>query len=209
VCDFDGTALTEDLGDAVSIHFAGHGAWREAEDRYGRGELTFGELLAAIFAPVRAGREEIAAFARGRAVFRDGFERLVARSRARGEPFVIVSAGLDVYIEAVLERLDPALRRHLELRCNRGAPSPAGLGVSFYPAEGGCGRCGFCKGTAVRELKARGHRVAVCGDGSADRCAAEDADLVFARGRLPRHLDAAGIPYRRFESFDEVLAAVP
>ena len=208
VCDFDGTATTHDIGDAVSIRFAGHAAWRAAEDRHAAGDLGFADLLRAIFAPVRATREQIAAFARREAVLRDGFEDLVAGCLEKRRPFLLVSAGLDVYIEAILERLAPDLRRHVQLRCNRGTPSPGGLSVAFRDAGGGCGRCGFCKGTVVTELKEAGFRVAVCGDGGADRCAAEKADLVFARGRLPDHLDAAGIPYRRFESFREVTASL-
>jgi 2-hydroxy-3-keto-5-methylthiopentenyl-1-phosphate phosphatase len=47
------------------------------------------------------------------------------------------------------------------------------------------------------------------GDGSADRCAAERADLVFARGRLPGYCDELGIPYTRFETFDEVIERFP
>jgi 2-hydroxy-3-keto-5-methylthiopentenyl-1-phosphate phosphatase len=209
VCDFDGTAVTEDLGDAVSIHFAGHRAWREAEDRYAAGELDFGQLLRAIFAPITATREEIAAFARSRAVLRPGLERFVEACRAAGRPFVICSAGLDLYIEAVLERLDPALRGHVELRANRGVPSPDGLHVAFHGTGGGCGRCGFCKGTVVEELRGRGYRVAVCGDGTADRCAAERADLVFARRRLVDDCRALGRDFVPFETFHDVLAAFP
>lgn len=207
VCDFDGTAVTEDIGDQVAIRFAGYHHWRAEEDRYQLGHFTFGELLGRIFAPITASPEEIARFARDRAVLRPGLERLVARAREAGWPFVFCSAGLDVYIEPILERLAPPLRAHVELRSNRARCSPAGLAVEFHPAgEGGCGHCGFCKGAVVDELRARGHRVAVCGDGTADRCAARRADLVFARGRLPRYCDELGVAYTRFESFDEVAA---
>ncbi len=44
----------------------------------------------------------------------------------------------------------------------------------------------------------------VLGDGTADRCAAARADLVYARGKLPRYCEELGVPYRGFESFDEV-----
>lgn len=205
VCDFDGTAVTEDLGDQISIHFAGHAAWRAAEDRYRAGEITFAELIRAIFAPITAPAHEIAAWARRRAVLRDGFEGFVGRCRDAGVPFLLVSAGLDVYIHAVLERLPPALHAHVEVRANRARCGPEGLAVDFHRADGGCGRCGFCKGTVVEELRARGHRVAVLGDGTADRCAARSADRVFARGRLPRYCEEMGVAYRRFESFDEVV----
>ncbi len=210
VCDFDGTATTEDLGDAISIRFAGYDWWRAAEDRYRDGELDFGQLLRAIFAPITATRDEIAEFARDRAVLRPGLERLIAACRAADRPFVVCSAGLDVYIEAVLERLAPELRRHLELRANHARCSPAGLEVAFHGhGGGGCGRCGFCKGTVVEELRGRGYRVAVCGDGTGDRCMAVRADLVFARRRLVDHCRDLGVPFHPFETFDDVLAALP
>jgi 2-hydroxy-3-keto-5-methylthiopentenyl-1-phosphate phosphatase len=211
VCDFDGTAVTDDVGDLVAIHFGGYENWRAAEDRYQAGELTFGALLSAIFAPITASPAEIAAWAARRAAFRPGLERLVARCREAGQPFVICSAGLDVYIEAVLDKLPPELRGHVQLRANRALCSPAGLTVEFHGngAAGGCGRCGFCKRTVVDELRAAGYRVVMCGDGSADRCAAERADLVFARGRLPRYCDEIGLRYTSFETFDDVLAAWP
>jgi len=209
VCDFDGTATTEDIGDRVAIRFAGYAAWRAAEDRFAAGELSFAELIQAIFAPVTASRDEIARFARDTAVLRPGLERFVAASRDAHRPFLLVSAGLDVYIEAVLERLAPEVRAHVELRANRATPSPAGLRVDFHGVGGGCGRCGFCKGTVVDELHARGHRVVLCGDGTADRCAAERADLVFARGRLVRYCEQDGVAYRPFETFDDVVAGMP
>ncbi len=209
LCDFDGTAVTEDIGDEVSIHFAGYDVWRTAEDRYKAGEVSFAALLEAIFAPITASREEIAAWASARAVLRPGLERFVAHCRDHGRPFVVCSAGLDVYIEAVLERLAPELRAHVEVRSNRGHCSPSGLSVAFHGDGGGCGRCGFCKGTVVDELRERGYRVAVCGDGTADKCAAERADLVFARGRLPRYCEELGLRYTLFDDFHDVLASFP
>ncbi len=212
VCDFDGTALTEDLGDKVSQRFAGYPVWRAAEDEYRAGTLRFGELITRIFAPITAGREEIAAFARAEAVFRPGFERLLASCRESGSPFVLVSAGLDVYIEPVLDLLDPALRSHVQLRSNRAICSPRGMRVEFHPAAGsaddGCGT-GFCKGAVVRELQDAGHRVVVCGDGSADRCAADAADFVFATRRLLEHCRARAIPHHPLATFHDVVENFP
>lgn len=211
VCDFDGTALTEDLGDRVSQRFAGHAAWRRAEDEYRDGAFDFGTLLRRIFEPITATREEIAAFAREEAVIRPGFERFLTACADAGRPFVVCSAGLDVYIEPVLERLPPHLRAGIVLRSNRATCSPAGMRLEFHrpPRADGCGRCGFCKGSVVRELREAGHRVLVCGDGTADRCAADAADFVFARRRLVDWCRERGIPHRPFETFDEVMAGFP
>jgi 2-hydroxy-3-keto-5-methylthiopentenyl-1-phosphate phosphatase len=209
VCDFDGTALTDDLGDRVARRFAGAEHYRAAEDAYRAGAYSFGVLLARIFAPITAGREEIAAFARGSAVLRPGFEAFLRACQEAGRPFLVVSSGLDAYIEPVLERLPPALRDHLEVRANRAIITERGLEVAFHGAD--CGFCGFCKGDVVRELQREGHKVLVLGDGTGDRHAAEAADAVFARkgSSLVRWCGERRIPHDVFETFGEVMARFP
>ncbi len=124
---------------------------------------------------------------------------------------MVCSAGLDVYIEPVLARLPPHLRAHVELRSNRAHCSPSGMRLEFHrPARAdGCGHCGFCKGSVVRELQAAGHKVVVCGDGTADRCAADAADFVFATRRLVEHCRERGLAHRPFQDFHEVMASFP
>jgi 2-hydroxy-3-keto-5-methylthiopentenyl-1-phosphate phosphatase len=209
VCDFDGTALSFDLGDRVAWRFAGEESYRAAEDAYHAGAFGFGELLRRVFEPITASRDEIGAFARGAAEFRPGFERFLAACRDGGRPFLIVSSGLDAYIEPALERLEPGLRAHLEVRANRAVSRPGGLRVDFHGAD--CGFCGFCKGHVVRELQGAGHRVLMIGDGTGDRHAADAADHVFARAgsSLVRYCRERGIRHDVFETFDEVIARFP
>jgi 2-hydroxy-3-keto-5-methylthiopentenyl-1-phosphate phosphatase len=209
VCDFDGTALAFDLGDAVAQRFAGEEAYEAAEALFRAGQASFGVLLRAVFSPITASREEIAAFALERAAWRPGFEEFLSTCERSGHRFLVVSAGLDVYIEPVLDRLPPPLRRHLELRSNRAGCSPDGLTVDFHGPD--CGFCGACKGEVVRELQRAGHRVLVLGDGAGDRCAAEAGDLVFARAgsSLVGWCRERGLPFTEFSTFHEVLALVP
>lgn len=209
VCDFDGTALTEDLGDKVALRFAGAEHYRAAEDAYRAGALGFGALLARVFAPITAPHAEIAAFARTNGVFRPGFERFLGACHAGGHPFLIVSAGLDAYIDPVLAGLPAHLRGHLEVRANRARISGRGTEIVFHGED--CGFCGFCKGNVVRELQAKGHKVLVCGDGAGDRHAADAADAVFARrgSSLVRYCAERGIPHEVFETFDEVMDRFP
>jgi 2-hydroxy-3-keto-5-methylthiopentenyl-1-phosphate phosphatase len=209
VCDFDGTALTADLGDAVALRFAGEAVYDEAERAYRAGAYPFSVLLERIFAPITASRDEIAAFARDVAVLRPGFEPFLEACRGAGSPFLVVSSGLDAYIEPVLERLPPALRAHLEVRSNRATCSPGGLTVEFHGED--CGFCGFCKGRVVEELRGRGHRVVAIGDGTGDRHAARAADFVFARrgSSLARWCAQNGIAHEPFETFHEVMERFP
>jgi 2-hydroxy-3-keto-5-methylthiopentenyl-1-phosphate phosphatase len=209
VCDFDGTAVTEDLGDHVALRFAGEENYRRAEDGYRAGAYPFKDLLARIFAPITASPAEIAEFARGRAVLRPGFERFLSVCHAEARPFLIVSSGLDAYIEPVLDLLPAPLRAHVEVRANRARIGPGGLEVTFHGPD--CGFCGFCKGHVVRELQAAGHKVAVCGDGTGDRHAADAADAVFARrhSSLARYCATKALPHVLFDTFDDVMAAFP
>ena len=209
LCDFDGTALAYDLGDKVALHFAGPASYQVAEDAFTAGEFGFGTLLQKVFGPIQASREEIADFARAHAAWRPGFEAFLAACARAGRPFLIVSAGLDAYIEPVLDSLPAPLRAHLELRANRADCSPDGMAVAFHGPD--CGFCGACKGAVVRELQRAGHRVLVLGDGAGDRCAAEAGDLVFARSgsSLVGWCRERGLPHHEFSTFHEVLARVP
>lgn len=210
VCDFDGTATTEDIGDQVVLRFAAEGHYEAEEARYRAGEFPFSGLLTRIFEGIEAGPEAVAGFAREVAVFRDGFERFAEACRAAGRPFLVCSAGLDAYIEPVLDRLPAALRGHVGLVANRARFEGGRLRVDFHEA-GDCGFCGTCKAHVVRALQQQGHKVLFCGDGTSDRHGAEAADAVFARegGSLVRWCAERSIPHTVFRTFDEVMARFP
>jgi 2-hydroxy-3-keto-5-methylthiopentenyl-1-phosphate phosphatase len=61
----------------------------------------------------------------------------------------------------------------------------------------------------VRELQATGHKVVVCGDGTADRCAADTADFVFASRRLVDYCRDRGLSHHPFETFHDVVESFP
>lgn len=211
VCDFDGTATTEDIGDQVVLRFARAHHYERQEELYQSGAIPFSGLLTRIFEGIEAGPEEVGAFAREVAVFRGGFERFVDACRTSGRPFVVCSAGLDAYIEPVLQRLPAPLRGHVGVIANRARFETGRLRVSFDEAAGDCGFCGTCKGNVVRALQREGHKVLFCGDGTSDRHGADAADAVFARegGSLVRYCAERAIPHVVFRTFDEVMARFP
>lgn len=210
VCDFDGTATTEDIGDQVVLRFASDGHYEAQEALYQTGAIPFSGLLTRIFEGITAGPDEVAEYAREVAVFRGGFERFVEACRAGGRPFVVCSAGLDAYIEPVLERLPPPLRGHVGVVSNRARFDGRRLRVAFHEV-GDCGFCGTCKANVVRNLQADGYRVLFCGDGTSDRHGADAADAVFARagGSLVRYCAERAIPHQVFQTFDEVMDRFP
>jgi 2-hydroxy-3-keto-5-methylthiopentenyl-1-phosphate phosphatase len=209
VVDFDGTMVVQDIGDLVCTELGERASWRAAEDEFAAGTIGFKTLLEKIFASVRVDDAAIAAFARDRAELRRGFEAFAHRQYEAGRPLVVCSAGLEVYIRAVMERLPPHLHAHIEVRANRALCSPEGMRLEFPGAGRGCAHCGSCKAPVVEDLQAAGWKVVFVGDGTSDRCGARVADFVFARGSLLRTCAAEGLLHLAYESFDEVVAGWP
>jgi len=206
VCDFDGTATMEDTADALSIAYLGYPRWKEANDAFHAGEISFEDLLRLIFEPIAASPDEVRAFAKKHVRFRPGFRELLALCREHAFPFVLASGGLDIYIEPALEMLPTELASWLVCRANHAEHVPGGLALTFpyQHAPGACGTCGSCKGAAVKELQEKGRRVIAVGDGNADRCMAKVADVLFARDRLLDWCLEAGISCTPFETLDVV-----
>lgn len=209
VCDFDGTAIMGDIADALAEQYLGPTQFEVVNAEYQRGDITFRELLHKLFEPIAATPAEIRASAQQLAEFRPGFTRLVDFARAHAIPFTLASGGLDIYIHPALELLTPEQRSWMTLRANHATHRADGTGLelSFPYADraGSCGECGSCKRAVIEELKEAGYRVVAIGDGNADRCMAQAADVLYARARLREWCDREQHPYVPFETLDVVV----
>ena len=197
VVDFDGTITEQDVLDQIARTFGDDEVYREVDEALDRNGITLHELLRREFEPVRAPLAEVVAWIHANASIRPGFRELVELARERGWRLVVVSSGFRQLIEPVLER---AGIEGLELVSNEVDPNPEGWRISFFD-ESRCESCGeACKRTTVRSV-VDGGEVVYVGDGYSDRCAAEDADLVFARSGLAAHLTERGVPFEPFDDF--------
>ena len=117
---------------------------------------------------------------------------------------VVVSSGFKSVIRPVLEREGVG---HLELLAHDVRFGPDGSEVMFRSSDA-CDECGEeCKRPVVRSLDGDRPTVYV-GDGWSDRCAALDAQRVFARRGLARFLDRSGVAYEPFDDFVEIRTAL-
>jgi 2,3-diketo-5-methylthio-1-phosphopentane phosphatase len=210
LCDFDGTVAPADIGEALVERFSTGGPERRRSllEDWRAGTIGHRELTVAECDALRVTRDEAIAFTR-RFALDPRFAAFARGTLARGDRVLIVSEGFDFYIE---DQLDRAGLRDLPWAANRARfegdrmiPSfPHGTG----PAEGGagCGRCGNCKAQHVRRARAEGDVVILVGDGLSDRCAAEIADAVLARGGLLDWCRARGLEARPFGDFGDVAA---
>jgi 2-hydroxy-3-keto-5-methylthiopentenyl-1-phosphate phosphatase len=200
VVDFDGTITQEDVLDEIARTFGDDEVYREVDEALDRNGITLHEVLRREFEPVRASLGEVVEWVHANASIRQGFRELVELARERGWRVVVVSSGFRQLIEPMLER---AGIEGLELVSNEVDPDPEGWRITFFD-ESRCEICGeACKRTTVRSV-VDGGEVVYVGDGYSDRCAAEDADLVFARRGLAAYLTERGVPYEPFEDFFQI-----
>jgi 2-hydroxy-3-keto-5-methylthiopentenyl-1-phosphate phosphatase len=204
VVDFDGTITEQDVLDAIARTFGDLDVYREVDEALDRNGMTLHEVLRREFAPVTAPVEEVVAWVLANSSVRPGFRELVALARDRRWRLVVVSSGFRQFIEPVLEREGIG---EVELVANEAEPDPSGWRIRFFD-ESECETCGeACKRPTVRSLVGEGEVIYI-GDGYSDRCAAEDADRVFARRGLEAYLRGRDVPYTHFDDFHDVIAGL-
>ena len=83
-----------------------------------------------------------------------------------------------------------------------------GLVITFPYSDGACSDCGNCKRKHLRDLRRLYERVIYIGDGFSDRCASQEADILFAKSHLAEMCEADGRDYVSFEGFADILARI-
>ncbi len=216
-CDFDGTVTREDVG-LLMLDVVGDPYGWELEERWRRGEIDSRQCLAGQWALGRWTPERLADFIASVEVD-DGFAALWRLVLARRARLIILSDGLDLYLDPILRRLGlppcdgqaatapdfgscvPRFVNHGELRDGR-------VEVSFPYGSDLCDLCANCKVEHIFRLRSHFRRVIYIGDGHSDMCPARYAEVVFAKGHLAEDMAARRIPFVRFETLSEVVSAM-
>lgn len=201
-CDFDGTISERDIGYSLFTHFSRGENLKFLPD-WKSGVMSTRECLRREAELVHATAEELATFLQ-QFRLRDGFAEFHATLRSQGVPLVVLSDGLDLYINAVLGRFG---FDDLTIRANHGDLIGNRLQVSFPHTNVACTRCGSCKGEYIDAFRNRHESLLTTifvGDGYSDTCGAKAADVVFARKDLKDFCEVSNIQYYDYESFFDV-----
>jgi alpha-galactosidase len=206
-CDYDGTFAVQDVGSTLARR---HAAARRAAlwPRLERGELSAWQYNMELLDGLRLPESELEAFLR--TVDLDpGARELVAWCEARGIPFRVLSDGFDRNLDRLQELHGVRFAYDANhLRYEHGAWRIA----AGHPSDGSCDcGTGVCKRGRIDYFRRRhpGVPVVHIGNGRvSDRCAADAADIVFAKDTLAEELDARGIGYERFATLHDVVAAL-
>ncbi len=206
VADFDDTLTTQNVAHLLLKRFAPD-ALERFSTQYRSGQITFREYQELAFNSVDAPVEQMQQVAADEVELRLGLNDLLqALDDIEGE-LTIASAGLDLYIEPVLECHGLA---NLNVVCGSAVRNGSDSGefsydYPFADVDVPCrGDWATCKCKALEQAGESATTVFV-GDGStSDACAAENADYVFARDRLLRICEESGIDATPFEDFRPV-----
>ena len=187
-CDFDDTVTTCNVSQLALEAFASPG-WREEERRYLAGEISVEEGNKRQFALLRVDREVVEDFVLKKVEVRPGFVPFVEYCRESGKRLVVVSNGVDMYIEPVLWSLGLS---DIEVHCARSSVGRRGSELAYTDPSGRDRRHWF-KLSWLQHLKEQGGALVYIGDGKSDIEAASQADHVIARNTLYQNLQAAGV----------------
>ena len=199
-CDFDGTVTEEDTSFFLLDAFA-QGDWRRLLREYKEHRISVGEFNTKAFAMVKADKPTLLEALEGKIKVRAGFHELVNYCRRRGFRLVIVSNGLDFYIEATLKDLG---LKNIEVHAAKASFHPEGMEVQYVGPDDKRLEDGFKEAYTKYFLKL-GYRVIYVGNGDSDFAPAKYAHHVFATGELLAYCRENNLNYEPFDNFIDIV----
>lgn len=198
-CDFDGT-ITEDDASFYLLDAYAEGDWRSILKEYKEGRITVGEFNTRAFAMIKADESTLLSKLDENVRVRPGFRELLDYCAYRGFRFVIVSNGLQFYVEAILRALGV---NGIEAHAATNAFERDGVRVQYVAPDGTVLQDGF-KEAYMKLYLSEGYRVVYVGNGTSDSYASRHAHVVFATGDLLTYYLRHGLPCIPFDDLTEV-----
>jgi 2-hydroxy-3-keto-5-methylthiopentenyl-1-phosphate phosphatase len=203
--DFDGTIAVHDIGNRLFREYAGPKAV-EIVGHYLNGTMSARECLTQECAAVSSvTAAELESFVHQFSL-EPTFGAFVEFCRHRNIPLVVLSDGLDFYVEHLLKKHGfeglPFFSNHLEFVRHGDLTK---MFPSFPYADAECLLCGNCKRNHVLTLSGDDDVIVYIGDGTSDRCPVRYADIVFAKGGLIRYCQEQNVTYHEFHDFTDVM----
>lgn len=199
-CDFDGTVCSQDIGDQFFMKYAREKAEKNIQRLLGD-EITAQEWLMELCEAIPLLHQKDFLDFIDQFIIDPHFAEFVRFCQEKEIPLMILSDGLDAYVERVLCNAGlqqvPFFANHAELAGER-------LNVSFPYTDAECIMCGNCKRNHILNASADDDIIVYVGDGYTDRCPVRYADFVFARQQLIKHCQEQNITYFEFNHFGDV-----
>ena len=201
-CDFDGTITEEDVSFLLMDTFA-DGNWRQLLEEYREGKMSVGAFNERAFAMVKTDKQTLVDFIfnSGKVKIRPGFQELLNCCSRKGLEFVIVSNGLDFYIEAILRDMGI---KNIEFFSAQSRFKPEGMNVQYIGPDGSPMEHRF-KDAYTELFLSRGYQVIYVGNGISDFYPARLARHVFATGDLLERCEKMNLNCTPFDDLNDVV----
>ncbi len=199
-CDFDSTITERDVSFLLLDAFA-KGDWRQLLRDYREQKISVGNFNTRAFAQISASRQELLKYMDGRVKIRAGFRELLAYCQREDLKFVIVSNGLDFYIEAILAGIGV---NDIEVFAGQATFRPWGIEARYIGPDGNQLDADF-KVAHLRSFLADGYQIVYVGDGVSDIPPAKLARRIFARGDLLTQCREASLKCVPFDNLNDVV----
>ncbi len=199
-CDFDGTLTVEDVG-FMLLELYGKGDWEKLLEDYKEHRINVDEFNTAVFAMIKADKQTLVDATRKNAVVRKGLKELVDYCKRKDYKLVIVSNGLEFYIQTILEDMGMG---EVEFHAAKTEFHPDGLKVRYIGLDGSRSNDGL-KEAYIKSYLDEGCRVIYLGNGDSDIYAARHAHQVIARDFLLSYCAEQGLNVLPFEDLHDVI----
>jgi 2-hydroxy-3-keto-5-methylthiopentenyl-1-phosphate phosphatase len=199
-CDFDGTLTEEDVSFLILDAFA-TGDWRRLLTQYREGKIPVGRFNTRAFAMVKADKPTLLQFVRSKARIRAGFNELLDYCHRQGFEFVIVSNGLDFYINTILSDMGID---NIQVFAARTRFTADGIDVRYIGPRGNQLEDNF-KDAYVSLFLGRGYRLIYAGNGISDVSPARQAHHIFATGELLTRCQEINLNCAPFTDLNDVI----
>lgn len=130
------------------------------------------------------------------------FLQFVEFCRVRNLPLMILSEGMDYYINRILVNNN----LNIPFYANRivFSPDKKSIGLEFPNADSDCTKCGTSKRNILMNNTADDEISVFIGDGFSDACAVNYADVIFAKKSLASYCWKNNITYHEYQTFGDV-----
>ena len=195
--DFDGTISKKDIGDEL---FRDYGEFEPWHSMLKTGTMDIGSYWRKVISTLdpKLTLKEIGEYA---LKFETDTNLSVFANycKSQGYQLEIISDGFDAYIKPLMSHIG---LDWIPVNCNRLINTGNGFEPVFPNASESCNcLCASCKRNAILTATPSETVIVFIGDGASDYCAAEHADIVFAKKALATYCNEYKIPHHSYHNF--------
>ncbi|MBF0531489.1 MAG: MtnX-like HAD-IB family phosphatase [Candidatus Omnitrophica bacterium] len=201
--DFDNTITSFDVLDDLIQRFSQDKEWEILEADWAKGRITSKQCLEGQLRSIRVDKPRLLSYL-SQIKVDPYFIPILDLLKGRGIAPVIVSDSFSFLIETILKNNGINGQYGLKIFSNRLWFRADRLIPEFPHHSAACGKCANCKRGHVVDKTGRGKHCVYIGDGRSDICAAQFADVVFAKDTLLKYFQAKKIKCAAFKDLKDV-----